>query len=154
MFWYGNDFSLWKKDTMLVAFLISTLRELKNLGPWKQIENFLKLILQWSNWRYGQKIRRFVAPLQTGYSSLAKCIQYNLSIVFKLYFICFQKWFKPLRTEFSPLCMLDVYMAHATIYMRALHLASNNNNILQRFSQHWRRVIQPPFFKYIYDFFW
>ena len=28
---------------------ISTLRELKNLGPWKQIDNFLKLVLQWSN---------------------------------------------------------------------------------------------------------
>ena len=139
MFWYGDAFSLHKKDAMLVAFSISTRRELKNLGPWKhwkQIENFLKLILQWSNWRYGQKISRFVAPLQTGYSSLAECIQYNLPIVFKLYFICFQKWFKPLRTEFSPLCMLDVYMAHATIYMRALHLASNNNNILQWFSQH------------------
>ena len=133
MFW---SFSFAEKDTMLVAFLISTLRELKNLGPWKQIENFLKLILQWSNWRYGQKIRCFVAPLQTRYSSLAECIQYNLPIVFKLYFICFQKWFKLLRTEFSPLCMLDVYMAHATIYMRALHLPSNNNNVLQRFSQH------------------
>ena len=46
-----------------------------------------------------------------------------------------------------------IYMAHTTIYMRAVHLASNNNNVLQRFSQHWRRVIQPLFFKYIYDFF-
>ena len=49
MFWYGNAFSLPKKDTMPVAFSISTLRELKNLGPWKQVENFLKLVLQWSN---------------------------------------------------------------------------------------------------------
>ena len=49
MFWCGNAFSLQKKDTMLVAFSISTLRELKNLGPWKQIDNFLKLVLQWSN---------------------------------------------------------------------------------------------------------
>ena len=65
MYWYGNAFSLQKKDAMLVAFSISTQRELKNLGPWKQIENLLKLILQWSNWRYGQKIKRFVAPLQT-----------------------------------------------------------------------------------------
>ena len=48
-FWYGNAFSLQKKGAMLVAFSISTLRELKNLGPWKQIENFPKLILQWSN---------------------------------------------------------------------------------------------------------
>ena len=48
-FWYGNAFSLQKKDTILVAFSISTLRELKNFGPWKQIENFPKLILQWSN---------------------------------------------------------------------------------------------------------
>ena len=49
MFWYGNAFSLPKKDTMLVAFSISTLIELKNLGPWKEIDNFLKLVLQWSN---------------------------------------------------------------------------------------------------------
>ena len=49
MFWYGDAFSLRKKDTMLVAFSISTLIELKNLGPWKQIDNFLKLVLQWSN---------------------------------------------------------------------------------------------------------
>ena len=42
MFWYGDAFSLRKKDAMLVAFSISTLRELKNLGPWKQIENFPK----------------------------------------------------------------------------------------------------------------
>ena len=49
MCWYGNAFSLRKKDAMLVAFSISTLRELKNLGPWKQIYNFLKLVLQWSN---------------------------------------------------------------------------------------------------------
>ena len=49
MFWYGDAFSLRKKDAMLVAFSISTLRELKNLGPWKQIENFLKSVLQWSN---------------------------------------------------------------------------------------------------------
>ena len=81
MFWYGDAFSLRKKDAMLVAFSISTLRELKNLGPWKQIENFLKLILQWSNWRYGQKISRFVVPLQTEYSNLAECTQYDLPIV-------------------------------------------------------------------------
>ena len=49
IFWYENAFSLQKKDVMLVAFSISTLRELKNLGPWKQIDNFLKLVLQWSN---------------------------------------------------------------------------------------------------------
>ena len=42
MFWYGDAFSLRKKDAILVAFSISTLRELKNLGPWKQIENFPK----------------------------------------------------------------------------------------------------------------
>ena len=48
MFWYGNAFSLRKKDTMLVAFSISTLIELKNVGPWKEIDNFLKLVLQWS----------------------------------------------------------------------------------------------------------
>ena len=46
---YGNAFSLRKKDAMLVAFSISTLRELKNLGPWKQIDNFLKSVLQWTN---------------------------------------------------------------------------------------------------------
>ena len=49
MFWYGDTFSLRKKDAMLVAFSISTLRELKNLGPWKQIDNFLQSVLQWSN---------------------------------------------------------------------------------------------------------
>ena len=49
MFWYGDAFSLRKKDAMLVAFSISPLRELKNLGPWKQVENFLKFVLQWSN---------------------------------------------------------------------------------------------------------
>ena len=50
MFWYGDAFSLRKKDAMLVAFSISTLIEfIKNLGPWKQIDNFLKLVLQWSN---------------------------------------------------------------------------------------------------------
>ena len=49
MFWCGNAFSLRKKDTMLVAFSISTLIELKNLGSWKEIDNFLKLVLQWSN---------------------------------------------------------------------------------------------------------
>ena len=49
IFWYENAFSLQKKDVMLVAFSISTLRELKNLEPWKQIDNFLKFVLQWSN---------------------------------------------------------------------------------------------------------
>ena len=49
MFWYGNAFRLQKKDAMLVAFSISTLRESKNLGPWKQIDNFLEFVLQWSN---------------------------------------------------------------------------------------------------------
>ena len=48
-FWYGDAFSLRKTDAILVAFSISTLRELKNLGPWKQIDNFPKLVLQWSN---------------------------------------------------------------------------------------------------------
>ena len=33
-----------KKEAVLVAFQISKLRELKNLGPWKLMENFLIII--------------------------------------------------------------------------------------------------------------
>ena len=40
-----NAFSLQQKEAVLVAFRISKLRELKNLGPWKLVENFLKLVL-------------------------------------------------------------------------------------------------------------
>ena len=40
-----NAFSLQQKEAVLVAFRISKLRELKNLGPWKLIENFLILVL-------------------------------------------------------------------------------------------------------------
>ena len=40
-----NAFSLQQKETVLVAFWISQLRELKNLGPWKLMENFLILVL-------------------------------------------------------------------------------------------------------------
>ena len=40
---FGMEMLLvYRKRTNAVAFLISTLRELKNLGPWKQIENFPK----------------------------------------------------------------------------------------------------------------
>ena len=50
MFWYGNAFSLGKKDAMLVAFSISTLKRVKELRTLeRQIDNFLKLVLQWSN---------------------------------------------------------------------------------------------------------
>ena len=34
-----------KKEVALVAFRISKLRELRNLGPWKLMENFLMLVL-------------------------------------------------------------------------------------------------------------
>ena len=37
MFWYGDAFSLRKKDAILVAFSISTLRELKNLETDRQL---------------------------------------------------------------------------------------------------------------------
>ena len=40
-----NAFSLQPKETVLVAFRISKLRELKNLGPWKLMEKFLILVL-------------------------------------------------------------------------------------------------------------
>ena len=40
-----NAFSLQQKETVLVAFRISKLRELKNLGPWKLMEKFLILVL-------------------------------------------------------------------------------------------------------------
>ena len=39
-----NAFSLQQKEAVLVAFRISKLRELKNLGPWKLMENFLILV--------------------------------------------------------------------------------------------------------------
>ena len=60
----------------------------------------------------GRKLGVLLPLYKPGYSSLAECIQYYLPIVFKLYFICFKKLFKPLRTEFSPLYMLDVYTWH------------------------------------------
>ena len=40
-----NAFSLQQKETVLIAFRISKLRDFKNLGPWKLIENFLILVL-------------------------------------------------------------------------------------------------------------
>ena len=40
-----NAFSLQQKEGVLVAFRISKLRELKNLGPWKLMQNFLILVL-------------------------------------------------------------------------------------------------------------
>ena len=40
-----NAFSLQQKEAVLIAFRISKLRELKNLGPWKLNENFLILVL-------------------------------------------------------------------------------------------------------------
>ena len=40
-----NAFSLQQKEAVLFAFRISKLRELKNLGPWKLMENFLILVL-------------------------------------------------------------------------------------------------------------
>ena len=40
-----SAFSLQQKEAVLVAFRISKLRELKNLGPWKLMENFLILVL-------------------------------------------------------------------------------------------------------------
>ena len=40
-----NAFSLQQKEVVLVAFRISKLRDLKNLGPWKLMENFLILVL-------------------------------------------------------------------------------------------------------------
>ena len=40
-----NAFSLQQKEAVLIALRISKLRELKNLGPWKLIENFLILVL-------------------------------------------------------------------------------------------------------------
>ena len=41
-----NAFSLQQKEAVLVAFRISKLGELKNLGPWKLMENFLILVLR------------------------------------------------------------------------------------------------------------
>ena len=35
-----NSFSLQQNKAVLVTFRISKLRELKNLGPWKLVENF------------------------------------------------------------------------------------------------------------------
>ena len=40
-----NAFSLQQKKVVLVAFQISKLRELKNLGPWKLMESFLIFLL-------------------------------------------------------------------------------------------------------------
>ena len=40
-----NAFSLQQKEAVLFAFRISKLRELKNLGTWKVMENFLILLL-------------------------------------------------------------------------------------------------------------
>ena len=40
-----NTFSLQQKEAVLVAFRISKLRELKNLGPWELMENFLILVV-------------------------------------------------------------------------------------------------------------
>ena len=40
-----NSFSLQQKEAVLVAFRISKLRELRKLGPWKLIENFIILVL-------------------------------------------------------------------------------------------------------------
>ena len=40
-----NAFSLQQKEAVLVAFRNSKLSELKNLGPWKLMENFLILVL-------------------------------------------------------------------------------------------------------------
>ena len=40
-----NAFSLQQKEAVLFAFRISKLREFKNLGPWKLMENFLILVL-------------------------------------------------------------------------------------------------------------
>ena len=40
-----NAFSLQQKEAVLFAFRISKLRELKNLGPWKLMENFLISVL-------------------------------------------------------------------------------------------------------------
>ena len=36
-----NAFSLQQKEAVLAAFRISELRDLKNLGHWKLMENFL-----------------------------------------------------------------------------------------------------------------
>ena len=40
-----NALSLQQKKVVLVAFQISKLRELKNLGPWKLMESFLIFVL-------------------------------------------------------------------------------------------------------------
>ena len=40
-----SAFSLQQKEAVLIEFQISKLRELKTLGPWKLIENFLILVL-------------------------------------------------------------------------------------------------------------
>ena len=40
-----NAFSLQQKEAVLIAFRISKLRELKNLGLWKLNENFLIIVL-------------------------------------------------------------------------------------------------------------
>ena len=40
-----NAFSSQQKEAVLFTFRISKLRELKNLGPWKLMENFLILVL-------------------------------------------------------------------------------------------------------------
>ena len=45
IYYNRNSFSLQQKEAVLVAFRISKLRELKNLGPWKLMENFLILVL-------------------------------------------------------------------------------------------------------------
>ena len=45
IYYNRNSFSLQQKEAVLVAFRISKLRELKNLGPWKLIENFIILVL-------------------------------------------------------------------------------------------------------------
>ena len=42
-----NAFIFKVKEALLVAFGISELRELKNFGPSKQIENVFILVLQW-----------------------------------------------------------------------------------------------------------
>ena len=40
-----NAFGVQQKEAVLVAFRISKLRELKNLGPWKLMKNFLILTI-------------------------------------------------------------------------------------------------------------
>ena len=38
-----NAFSLLQKEAILVAFRIARLRELKKIGPWNLMENFLNI---------------------------------------------------------------------------------------------------------------